>query len=403
MADNKEGGTEQAVGWFVLAIIILICFYVVYLQFTPQILNFLRWIRYAELSLIALFTPSDYHVRLLNGEEINVEALKDLIASIPTKNLQSDQLSDMTRVALLPVRWFVAAIIGMIGIWAYTRGPGTQYTQVFNLDGFINFQSKTFPAISPFIKFNPAKQPPRPPGAEVPAELPPFAEALGPEEWLAYNQIPIKDRDIDKNAVFKAFSRQLGGRWKGAKNLAPYKQILLAAFCLKAARKRDASDAMIGRLARCWSIDGGLQLSKESGLVREARKVLNNKDISFNVLKKCNQHAWETTALLRGLLSAREEGGVLAPAQFVWLRAYDRTLWYPLNNLGRQSNHTEAIGAIAHFKMEKRAMRPIPKPKVQDAVTSLTDYMSSSNARPVPQLDYSKSTNKRGIKKIKQA
>ena len=75
--------------------------------------------------------------------------------------------------------------------------------------------------------------------------------------------------------------------------------------------------------------------------------------------------------MLRALLTAREEGGVLSPSQFVWLRGYDRNLWYPLNNLGRQSCHMEAIGAMAHFRIERRAQRPIPKPKVQDTLLKI--------------------------------
>ncbi|HBR69471.1 MAG TPA: type IV secretion system protein, partial [Rhodospirillaceae bacterium] len=139
-------------------------------------------------------------------------------------------------------------------------------------------------------------------------------------------------------------------------------------------------------------------LGKDRGLVREARAVLRNKDLAGKTLAKANQHAFETTALLRALATAREEGGVLAPAQFVWLRAHDRQLWYPLNNMGRQSFHMEALGAMSHYKAEKLTQRPIPVAKVKDAVDTIMGYMSSGRARPIPQLDYSAS-KKRGVKK----
>jgi len=224
---------------------------------------------------------------------------------------------------------------------------------------------------------------------------------LGPEEWIAYNQIPVPDGQINEQAAYLAFARQLGPRWQGALRLAPYKQILLASFCLKAKRKRLPADEMLGRLAGCWSADKGLQLGKDRKLLKEAQKILRNKDMAGKMLARCNQHAFQTTVLLRALATAREEGGVLAPAQFVWLRAHDRTLWYPLNNLGRQSYHMEALGAMSHYKSERMTQRPIPKPKVQDAVKTISDYMSSRRARPIPQLDYSKS-KKRGIKKPKK-
>ena len=57
----------------------------------------------------------------------------------------------------------------------------------------------------------------------------------------------------------------------------------------------------------------------------------------------------------------------------------------------------EALGAMCHFKAERLTRRPIPRPKVQDAVKSITEYMRSPRARPVPPLDYGKS--KRGVKK----
>ena len=155
---------------------------------------------------------------------------------------------------------------------------------------------------------------------------------------------------------------------------------------------------MLGRLARCWTLKNGLSLSKDPKLLKNAQAVLRNKDIAGPTLAQANRHAFETTALLRALQYAREEGGVLAPAHFVWLRAHDRTLWYPLNNMGRQSFHTEALGAMAHFKAEKLTQRPIPIPKLENALQTLQEYMSSGKARPIPQLDYSKS-KKRGVKK----
>jgi intracellular multiplication protein IcmP len=404
MADGKpDGGTEQFMGWMMILIVFLAVMWVMYtMVFTDQINNAVRWWRYAQMWIVSLFVSSDYMVTLPSGIEVNLEQWMKRARNIDVKELDVAILSAMSSIALMPLKWFFAGTIGIIGLWTYTKGPGTQYVEVFNLDRFIKFQSKSFPIISPFVEFNPSNQPPRAPGTPVPAELPLFAEALGPEEWLAYHQIPIPDGVIDQKAAFNAFAKQLGPRWKGPKGLKPYEQILLAACCYKAARKRDKSDEMMGRLAQCWSHDKGLQLSKSPNLIKEARRVLKNKDLSYNVLKKCNQHAWVTTALLRALLTARDEGGVMAPAQFVWLRGHNRTQWYPLNNLGRQSHHMEAIGAMAHFKAEKRAERPIPRAKVQDAVDAIVEYMADSNARPIPALDYSTS-KKRGIKKLKSS
>ena len=228
MADGKQDGmTEKFMGWAMILVVVAICVYICYRLWTPEILGFIRWIRYFEMWLISLITSDAYNVTLASGDSVNLKEWLDGAAKIPKEKIDFELLTAMTAVALAPYKWFFMTVIGSIGIWTYLRGPGTQYVEVFNLDTFIRFQAKIFPIISPFVKFNPSNQPPRAPGSPVPAELPLFAEALGPEEWLAYNQIPVPDGIIDEKATHKAFARQLGPRWKGAKKLTPINKFYL--------------------------------------------------------------------------------------------------------------------------------------------------------------------------------
>lgn len=361
----------------------------------------IRWIRWSEMWTVSWFLSDKYTIDY-HGNTVNYKDWLNAIPHIPAEKLDDRTMEVIAALAMAPLKIPFVILMALMGLWAGLYGPGTNNRRKLTLDTLIATQAKVFPVISPFVTFNPSNQPPRPPGAPVPAELPSFAEALGPEEWLAYNTIPIPDGQIDRQAAYLAFARQLGPRWQGWEQLPPYKQIFLACCCLKAARKRKEADDMIGRIARCWSFEKGLQISKDSRLVREARSILKNRDLSGPTLRKINQHAFQTTALIRALATAREEGGVMAPAQFVWMRGHDRTLWYPLNNLGRQAFHMEAFGAMSHYKSERMTQRPIPRPKVERAIETIIDYMKSDKARPVPQLDYSRS-KKRGIKKPKAA
>ncbi|MBX2834397.1 MAG: type IV secretion system protein [Micavibrio sp.] len=400
---------EAAIGWAILIAIIAVVLWLFWYYNSTEVRNIVRWIRYGEMWFLQWPIMAYEQINLLlggdgiykytyNGREHNWRDSFETVPNVSKYKLNYAYLSVFSAMAMQPLKpvFLLLCVIGTY--WALSKGPRTHYRTRLNLEGLIHRQSKNFPVIAPFAKFNPATQPPRPPGAPVPAELPAFAEALGPEEWLAYHAIPIPDGVIDEGAASKAFQKQLVARWKGPKELSPERQILLAAFCLKAARKRIESDDLLGRLALCWNYKGGLNMSADKKLHKDALKILNNKDLSGTTLSKCNQHAFVTTALLRALQTAREEGGVLAPAQFAWLRGYDRTLWYPLNNLGRQSFHMEAIGAMSHFKQEKMTQRPIPLPKVEFAVETIVEYMKSRKARPIPQLDYSNS-KKSGVKK----
>ncbi|MEO5368008.1 MAG: hypothetical protein H7831_16955 [Magnetococcus sp. WYHC-3] len=371
-----------------------------------EVRNIVRWIRYSEMWLISgaldlaalLGIGNGDLVLTFKGDAISWRTYFEAVPKWDKTQLTYDHLSLFGAMSVGLLRYIFSAFCVAAAVWCMFKGPRTHFRNKLGLEGLITRQAQNFPVISPFVDFNPSTQPPRPPGSPVPAELPAFAEALGPEEWLAYNRIPAPDGKIDEEAAGKAFQRQLYGRWKGAKALKPYQQILLAAFCLKASRKRNEADEMLGRVARCWTHKKGLRLNQDRTLLRDAQKVLRNKDLAGNTLAKCNRHAFVTTALLRALATAREEGGVLAPATFVWLRGHDRVLWYPLNNLGRQSFHMEAVGAMAHYKAEKMTDRPIPIPKMQHAVETIVEYMSSRRARPIPQLDYSHS-KKRGVKK----
>ncbi|MEZ5815421.1 MAG: type IV secretion system protein [Alphaproteobacteria bacterium] len=398
---------ENAIGWSIMLAVLAVIVWLFWYYQSDEVRNIVRWIRYGEMwivswfielgNLLGLHGKEGYQV-LNNGELISWETYFDATPKWNKYELNYGHLSLFISLAMQPLRGFFVFLTALGALWCLFRGPQTHYRQHLGLEGLIHRQSKNFPVIAPFADFNPSTQPPRPPGSPVPAELPAFAEALGPEEWLAYNEISAPDGAIEEKSATKAFMKQLYGRWKGPMALKPYQQVLLACFCLKASRKRNECDEMLGRLALCWTYKGGMQLGRDKTLLRDARKILKNKDLSGKVLSNCNQHAFVTTALLRALATAREEGGVLAPATFVWLRGADRTLWYPLNNLGRQSFHMEALGAMSHYKAEKMTQRPIPVPKLEDAVETITEYMQSMRARPIPQLDYSQS-KKRGVKK----
>lgn len=402
MAGQQGPGTghDNAIGWFILLVIFFAILWLIWWQFEYEIKHVIRWIRWSEMWLVSIFVGPDYTIPF-QGEEVDYQQLVDRIPDIPYTRLNDNVMSLIHTGAMYPLRYIYAALITLFAFWALFRGPETQFRRQLGLDGLIRVQSKNFPVISPFVNFNPSKQPVRPPGSPVPAELPLFSEALGPEEWLAYEQIPIPDGEIDQEAAADAFAKQLGQPWRGAQNLPDYKKVLLAAFCLKAARKRAESDLMLSDLAECWDAKTGLRLS--SALISQANKVLKDRDLSHATLSQANRHAFQTSAMMRALYCARNEGGVLAPAQFVWLRGYDRALWYPLNNLGRNTYHMEAIGAIAHYKQERVIDRPIPKPKVDYAVDMIVTYMSSNSARPIPQLDYTKAKKPQGNSAPKSA
>jgi len=401
-----SGNDNSSDGLWMLFFILFITFgilFMIWYTFTPYVVQGYLWLRQGEVMIGSLWTDTDASLMTSMGPMTFAQAKDIVFNATPQQILESKEhwsvMEATSRVILTPLKIPVGILFGIMALWALFKSPTSQHRKTYGLDSLMKAQVQTFPVISPIINFNPLKDVKhRAPGALVPAELPLFAEALSPEEWIAFYKIPIPDGQVDKEAMTTAFALQLGKPWLGYKKLAPYEQVLLATFAMRASRKRVESDAMLGEIAQSWQAKGGLKLS--GALVSKARSILKNKQLSEGTIAECNRHGFVTTALLGALENARSEGGVLAPAQFLWLRGHDRTLWYPLNNLGRQAFHAEALGAMSHYRSERQVQRPVPKPMLKDAVDVLAAYIGNKDkSMPIPQLDFSMIKNKKAPNK----
>jgi intracellular multiplication protein IcmP len=371
MADDKK--PDPLFMWGAgIGFIALVCFLVWFL-IGDQIASGTRWIRVAQLYLVSFFT-SKY------------EPLREYLMAIPPGKISYKQYAEMNTVVNGIFRLPLSGLFLFLAWRAYNIDNKNPYSRKFDLEGLTKEHAASFPVIQPVTKFNPLKDNVRKQGDPVPAKLPSFAEALTPDEWVSYCDIPITNGKPDEDAARRAFLPQLGKRWQGALALPLYGQALFAAFAMKAGGQRLESDDFLGELASHWEPNRGLVLPKE---LKDKIKGIIQDPKQGRVLEKiAAQHAFTSCALLRCLHFAREQGGVLAPAQFVWLRAVDRNLWYPLNNLGRNAVHVEAAGAITHFRAEKAANKPIPNPQLDPAVGGLLKYIETNTITHYPPKDY---------------
>ena len=278
-------------------------------------------------------------------------------------------------------RWPAIIALGGVVLYEMMYSPTNKFMTRHTLESLIQTQAKMWPIISPVVKFNPSKTG-RILGDAIPENLPMFAEALSPEEWVSWNNIPVVNGIPDRDATRRAFIRQLGPRWTGPQSLPIHMRALIAAFALKGAQKREESDDFLGRLALSWSPDKGFR--PDSDLINEIDKIIKDPELGGKILAVANKFGYRTTAMLSTLQWARSMGGVLAPASFLWLRAEDRALWYPLNNLGRRSFHSEGAGALAHYMAEVAAQKPLPTARVDTAIVTLNTYLHDPDKRPIP-------------------
>jgi intracellular multiplication protein IcmP len=376
---SKPGDADQGITMFLLLGLLALVAYGIWYFFHREIIEAIRYVRVAELYVVGMFADQ---VIMPDGNKITPQELYRWLSSNSADNLNWQQMATVS-TTIVPqfLRWPVVIILLILAGIGYKFSPRRKLRHVLTLEDLIMVQSKAWPIIGPITKVNPATGPQRSPGDTLTARLPIFAEALSPEEFVAFHHIAVKDRIIDRESAERVFVRQLGVRWQGFDKLPMHYQALAAVFAIKGARQRDRADKLLQALADCWSPKTGLIIPGK--LQAEIRKVLRDPKIGGEAAKIMSCHAFVIPGMFRLLLWARERGGVLAAAAFLWLRAVDRTLWYPLNNAGRRTFHAEAAGMASHYFAEKFLRRPLIIPKLQAAVDALADHMRETEV-PVP-------------------
>ena len=100
----------------------------------------------------------------------------------------------------------------------------------------------------------------------------------------------------------------------------------------------------------------------------------NDKLFIEKITNVTSKHAYENTALFACLTWARRLGGVLASAEFRWIKPMNRSLWYGLNNCGRRAFHIEGRCCICYHS-EHILKQKLAEPHVDQAVDGLEYYI----------------------------
>lgn len=372
------------------------------------IVEVIRWVKWSEISVFQMVDPTLASERrmleTLKNDQDAVKAIKEDLAKNKRKPLT---VQGWTENGLLApevlwhasnrvgaqLRWPVIVLLLDTAIFYMYFSFRNKFKTVHSLESLIKTQAKTWPVITPIVDFNPTLDNSREPGDPVPLALPIFAEALAPEEWISYHRIPIVSNIPEREAVRRALQLQLGPRWTGLAGLTLAQKCLFAAFSLKGAQKRKESDHLLGRISLHWNYKTGFTPSAE--LMQEVDRINADPKLGQAALRVASNYAYRTTALLGVLKWARDRGGVLAPATFLWLRGHDRDLWYPLNNQGRRTFHAEAAGAMSHYMAEKAAGKALPVPRLETAVLTITQFWGTHTPK-LPPVEEEKALVKKG-------
>jgi intracellular multiplication protein IcmP len=278
--------------------------------------------------------------------------------------------------------------IALLAVICTVRAAPSRFKRAFDLDGLAREQARTFAAPSAFVARRLRLALPAA-GAPRPADY-----ALTAEEWI--QRYALGDNGgFDESRAHAALVLQLGPRWRGPETATPAVKLLFVAFALHHAEHRQDAAELLGAASAAFatvdtdSPDGpATPLRVPAELAAYATGLLVDPEAFSEARRLAAAHAYTAPAMMTLLNVARMRHGVLAPAQFAWLKLVDRPLWYALHSLGFETEgvgrylhpapRVEAVGARDHWAVERAAGEPVFEP---DLVQAMAALRQSSPAR----------------------
>jgi intracellular multiplication protein IcmP len=294
--------------------------------------------------------------------------------------VQFDQLVRLYRHIGTEFLYPAMALVLGLAASCFFRAGNAKFTRAFDLDKLMAEQAKTSRCTAAFVGRNLTLSGVRA-GDPRPAD-----PALHVSEWIAkYAQ---RDGRFDEASARREIVRQLGAEWKGRGAASPTVRCMLAVFALHGAGRREEAAGLLGLLSEGLPVDkadGGVgpaePLAFDPKTLAVADRVLAETKAAVWAIEIMDAHHFTAPGLMSVLNAARLRSGVLAPAQFAFLKLVDRRLWYALHALGFEqdgliahphpSQRIEAIGARAHWAAERAVSAPIPTPEFDAAIAAI--------------------------------
>lgn len=308
------------------------------------------YLKRAEIAGIQFFIPA-------LGDEV-----KDLIELSPGSVVFS-QLSTIARVIGEYLRVPFGIVLFLLAGVLFFRSSVGWYRQTYNMHSLLSMEVQNWPQEIPVLPLDLVK---------TDIDTGTWAMALTPIQFAEKYKLIDEDAvEYEKGApvasllqerTTSVFVMQLGPLWTKVEGLPPHAKALYAAFAARACRASDESRNFLNALSRS-AAQGVIDFSGTDVLLK---KYANQPSI----VEQTSKHAYVLCVLASLLLLARSDG-VLASADFLWLKPVDRRLWFMLNTVGRQTAYVEVAGPWAHWLAERRLKRRILSPMVEEATKAL--------------------------------
>jgi len=310
----------------------------------------------AEISVINLFTS-------------RLKPVQEWIRLVPAEQVTFTKLTLAANLVGSYFRLPVAVLLFILAIILYRSDPIRKCKRAYNMKTLLLAQRHNWPKINPVAHLD---------LVNTPALEGPWSMALTPMEFCKKYKLieieasPLKEGQLKREQetiakvlrgkANKMFTMQLGPSFSTVDHLSIHVKALAGIFIARANRDRKGADQLLQQIA-VSSVDGKLNLAG-------AEELCNKHKDSKLMRMVCERHAYVLT-MMASLLELARMDGVLAVAEFLWLKPVDRRLWYMLSSVGRQTPFTEVAGPFAHWLAEKELGQKIVTPMIDEATNAL--------------------------------
>ena len=260
------------------------------------------------------------------------------------------------------IRWVTTPVLIGLGIWLMSKSPTEKFMRKFSDVTLPKVEADLYPWMRISVKLD---------FPSMDTEKGNWAMAKTERQFVRAHRLRLETGDLDKEKTEPIMIKQVGPLFLDIKSMRPHVRALFAMFAIRIGKDFKNGDQLLLLLARSAS-DGKIDYSTVDEI---ANKYLENKKVK----KIMARHAYERTMLMSMLEEAR--GGprgkdYLPPNWFLWLKGVDRTLWYALADVGRETPHIECAGTWGHWLAEKALNKRLEVPFVKNAVEGIALELS---------------------------
>ena len=365
--EAPQGGGENALDFLWLVVLILAAVALIWYFGKIYIAEAVFIIRWGEI--IAVKAVLGYSSEIL--QPFNISFLKylqplDAWLTFMHRNYGADleftTLVNLSTAVGHYIRYPIVVILLLCSGWLYFGSAAQRFRIAFDVKRLRAVERKNWPYINPVSDIDLVTRP---------LDQAPWAPALNPMKFCKqFNllQETVKNDKpavtLKKGAANRVLALQLGARWRSLEVLPEHLQALFAIFAARADGGKESADRLLTQIS-VSAIAGATKLNFGG-----AQSLMHKHQEAKAIKRVMNLHGY-VTGVMASMLNLAREAGVLASAEFLWLKTIDRPMWYMLNSVGRPTAVAEISGAFAHWLAERKLGLPLMVPMVDEAVRGL--------------------------------